>query len=150
MVGRRLSLEMMSSVDANEVCACCGKAAVDDVKLKKCACNLVKYCSVDCQKNHRPKHKKDCKKQMAEIRDNSLFSQPDGSHYGECPICCLPLSIDQNTITLSSCCSQWICEGCEHANRIREMEQRLEHKCPFCREPAPTSTEEIVQNAMKR
>jgi hypothetical protein len=33
---------------ADEVCANCGKAAVDDVKLKKCGgCELVKYCSVD-------------------------------------------------------------------------------------------------------
>jgi TPR repeat protein len=31
----------------DEVCAACGKAAVDDVKLKMCtACRLVKYCSV--------------------------------------------------------------------------------------------------------
>ena len=37
---------------ADEVCANCGKAAVDNIKLKKCACNLVKYCSVVCQKNH--------------------------------------------------------------------------------------------------
>ena len=33
---------------ADEACANCGKAAVDDVKLKKCACKLVKYCSVEC------------------------------------------------------------------------------------------------------
>jgi tetratricopeptide (TPR) repeat protein len=134
----------------NEVCANCGKAAVDDVKLKKCACNLVKYCTVDCQKNHRPQHKKACKKRMAEIRDDDLFTQPDGSHLGECPLCCLPLSIVQNASTLSSCCSQLICDGCEYANHIREMEQGLEHKCPFCREPAPKSTEEIVKNLMKR
>jgi TPR repeat protein len=140
----------MSSEQEDEVCASCGKAAVDDVKLKKCACNLVKYCTVACQKNHRPMHKKACKKRLAEIRDNGLFSQPDGSHYGECPICCLPLSIDPNTMTLSSCCSQLICEGCEHANLIREMEQMLEHKCPFCREPLPNSPEEVIKNCMKR
>jgi hypothetical protein len=38
---------------ADEVCASCGRPAVDDIKLKKCACNLVKYCGVACQKNHR-------------------------------------------------------------------------------------------------
>ena len=74
-----------------EACASCGKVAVDDGKLKICtACNLVKYCSVDCQKNHRPQHKKACKKRMAEIRDNRLFTQPEESSFGECPICCLP------------------------------------------------------------
>jgi hypothetical protein len=50
------------AVTADEVCASCGIAAVDDVTLKKCACDLVKYCSVACQKNHRPQHKKLCKK----------------------------------------------------------------------------------------
>ena len=34
---------------ADEVCASCGKAALDDVKLKKCACKIVKYCSIECQ-----------------------------------------------------------------------------------------------------
>jgi len=28
------------AVAADEVCASCGVAAIDDVKLKKCACNL--------------------------------------------------------------------------------------------------------------
>ena len=40
-----------ATTDTMMCCASCGKAAVDDVKLKKCACDLVKYCSVDCQKN---------------------------------------------------------------------------------------------------
>jgi hypothetical protein len=35
---------------ADELCACCGKAGVDEIKLKKCACNLVKYCSVNVRK----------------------------------------------------------------------------------------------------
>jgi len=47
-------------------CASCGKAEVDDVKLKSVQCNLVKDCSVNCQKNHRPKHKKACKKKMGQ------------------------------------------------------------------------------------
>ena len=79
----------------DEVCASCGKAAVDNITLKICtACKLVKYCSVECQKNHRPQHKKACKKRMAEIRDDRLFQQPDECCLGECPICCLPLPLD--------------------------------------------------------
>src|SRR6056300_569681 len=88
-------------------CASCGKAEVDDVKLKKCACNLVKYCSVDCQKNNRPQHKKACKKRMAELHDDRLFTQPDESHLGECPICFLPLPLDSQTVM--PCCSKYIC-----------------------------------------
>ena len=67
-------------------CASCGIAAVDNVKLKNCACGLVKYCSVACQKNHRSKHKKMCRKRLAELRDKDLFEQPRATHYGECPI----------------------------------------------------------------
>src|SRR6056300_1491867 len=83
-------------------CASCGKAALDDVKLKKCACELVKYCSVDCQKNHRSQHKRACKKRLAEIRDDNLFKEPDESHLGDCPICFLPLPIKTEMSSNSS------------------------------------------------
>ncbi len=137
--------------EADEVCASCGKSAVDDIKLKFCtACKLVKYCSVECQKNHRKQHKKACKKRAAEIRDNELFTQPDESHLGECPICCLPLPLDNSKWAMNSCCSKYICKGCSHANFMREMEQGLEHKCPFCREPVPTSEEEAAQKDVER
>ncbi len=135
---------------ADEVCASCGVAAVDGVKLKKCACNLVKYCSVACQKNHRPRHKKMCRKRLAESRDNDLFEQPENSHLGDCPICFLPLPIDSQNSTLMDCCSKVICNGCDRANQKREYEAGLEQRCAFCREPAPKSQEEHNKNVMKR
>jgi hypothetical protein len=147
---------MTTEVDNNseemtdEVCACCGKAAVDEIKLKKCACNLVKYCCVVCQKNHRPQHKKACKKRMAEIRDDRLFTQPEESHLGECPICCLPNPLDLSKSGIMSCCCERICDGCCHANQKREIEQGLEQRCAFCREPMPKMEEEANQNFMKR
>ncbi len=132
-------------------CASCGKAAVDEVKLKICtACKLVKYCSVECQKNHRKQHKRACKKRAAELRDDTLFRQPDQSDWGECPLCCLPLPLDEGKFGLFSCCCKHICNGCFHANKQREMEQGLELKCPYCREPLPKTEEEIDQNYMKR
>jgi hypothetical protein len=132
-------------------CASCGEAAVDDVKLKKCACDLVKYCSDGCRELHRPQHKKACKKRMAEIRDDKLFTQNEGGcHYGECPICCLPLPIDESKSGINSCCSKMICKGCSHANKKREGEQGLEHKCPYCREPLPDTEEEVDKNYMER
>jgi hypothetical protein len=134
----------------DEVCASCGIAAIDDVKLKKCACNLVKYCSVDCQKNDRSKHKKACRKRIAEMHDDSLFTQPDISHLGECPICCFPLSIDPKKSTMMGCCSKWICDGCNYANYMREREGGLDHRCPFCREPIPKSEEGHNKQVMKR
>ena len=135
---------------ADEVCASCGKAALDDVKLKKCACDLVKYCSDECQKTHLPKHIKACKKRVAEIRDDRLFRQPDESHLGECPICCLPLPLDLSKSRINSCCYKTICIGCSHANTRREQEQGLTQKCPFCREPLTFTDEECYQITMKR
>jgi hypothetical protein len=135
---------------ADEVCACCGIAAVDDITLKNCACNLVKYCTVDCQKNDRSRHKKACKKKMAELRDRDLFTQPDSSHLGECPICCLPLPLHPKNSMFMTCCSKSICNGCDYANQERENEQGLENRCAFCREPAAESDEESDRNVMKR
>ena len=131
-------------------CASCGKAEVDEVKLKKCACGLVKYCSVDCQKNHREQHKKECKKRMAELRDGDLFTQPDENYLGECPLCCLPLPIDPAKSTFMGCCSKTICNGCNLANKKREHEAGLEVRCAFCREPLPKTEEEADQRVMKR
>eukprot|EP00985_Skeletonema_marinoi_P003285 scaffold1372_cov79-Skeletonema_marinoi.AAC.2 len=89
--------------DTMMCCAACGtpEELVDDVKLKDCsACKLVRYCGVQCQKDHRPQHKRDCKKRAAELRDEILFKQPEISHRGGCPICCLPLPIDATESTI--------------------------------------------------
>eukprot|EP00984_Skeletonema_dohrnii_P005134 scaffold1813_cov134-Skeletonema_dohrnii-CCMP3373.AAC.3 len=103
-------------------CAACGNAEVDDIKLRKCtACYLVKYCSVKCQKEHRPQHKKECKKRAAELRDKILFKQ---------------------------CCSKFICKGCCYANDVRELEGKLQPKCPFCRHPNPNSDVERERNTL--
>ncbi len=143
----------MNSSEVDEMCAACGKEAVDNIKLKKCACNLVKYCSVECQKNHRPQHKKACKKRLAEIRNDNLFTQPNESHLGECPICCLPLPLDtemRSKSTLHTCCSKIICLGCDYANYLRETSAGLKRRCPFCREALPKNEEEQTQNNMER
>ena len=133
-------------------CASCGNAEGDDIKLKRCnGCYLVRYCSVKCQRDHRREHKKECKKRAAELRDEILFRQPDTTHYGDCPICCLPLSIRPEKSVLYTCCCKIICWGCNYANEERLKEGRLEHTCPFCRHPSGLkSDEEIKINCMKR
>ena len=132
-------------------CAACGTAEVDDIKLKTCtACTSVRYCSVKCQREHRPQHKRACKKRAAELHDEILFKQPDSSHEGDCPICCLPISLDQTKSTMMSCCSKVICEGCYHSNEVRITRGSLEPTCPFCRHPKPKSEEEYEKNVMKR
>ena len=148
----------MSSEAAEEntddwgVCANCGIAGVDEIKLKKCTgCDgLVKYCSVGCQKNHRPRHKRACKKRAAEIRDDRLFRQPDSSHFGECPICFLPLPLSRAKSIFMTCCSKRICKGCIYANYLSNDHDMVKARtCPLCREPHLTDAENGKRN-MKR
>jgi tetratricopeptide (TPR) repeat protein len=136
---------------ADEVCASCGIAAVDDIKLKFCDdCDLVKYCSDECQENHMEQHKEECKRRKTELRDKQLFEQPDISYLGECSICCLPLPLHRSKSTLMSCCCKIICKGCNYANQKREREAGLKPRCAFCREPLPKSMGEIYKNIKKR
>ncbi len=79
--------------------------------------------------------------------NRDLFTLPDSSHLGECPICFLPLPIEQKKSTLSkyslmSCCSKYICNGCNIANQMREIAAGLKPRCAFCREPISKSQEE--------
>ena len=144
-------VEESSDLNIMMCCASCGIAGVDDIKLKDCsACKLVKYCGVKCQREHRPQHKKECKKRAAELRDEILFRQPESNHLGDCPICCLPLPLDPQKTTFTGCCSKTVCNGCICANMIRELEGKLQPKCPFCRRSVPKSQEERERNMMKR
>eukprot|EP00984_Skeletonema_dohrnii_P003601 scaffold1220_cov104-Skeletonema_dohrnii-CCMP3373.AAC.6 len=137
--------------DTMMLCAACGTAQVDDIKLKKCnGCYLVKYCSVKCQKEHRSQHKRACKKRAAELRDEILFKQPERTHLGDCPICCLPLPIEPRKALMMACCSKIICDGCNVSNLIREREGCLGMKCPFCRHPTPDTEEEADEETLKR
>ncbi len=135
-------------------CASCGIAEVDEIKLKKCNdCDLIHYCSDTCQQEHRPEHEAKCKERAAELRDELLFRQPESTHLGDCPICCLPLvfTIQQNQITMFSCCSKVICNGCNFSNIVREAEGQLKAACPFCRHPPePANGGEMKKIVMKR
>ncbi len=141
-----MSTDGGKSSDDVMCCASCGIAGVDDVKLMECdgGCDLVKYCSDACQKIHREQHEEECKK------DKMLFTQPDESYMGECPICCLPLSIDESKSTIMPCCCKIICNGCQYANKRREDEAGLENRCAFCREPLAKSKEAQKKNMMER
>ena len=137
------------------LCASCGIAGVDDVKLQYCdGCDLVKYCSDECQRDHRPKHEEECVKRAAELRDEILFKQHESSFLGDCPICCVPIPIDTNTRECFSlsCCSKRICRGCVIFNQIREEEARIDQKCPFCRQALLETGDEVkkLKRLMKR
>ena len=135
----------------NTSCASCGIAEVDDIKLKDCDdCDLVRYCSDECKENHKTEHEEACKKRAAELRDELLFKQPESSHRGDCPICCVPLPLDETKSFMYNCCSKIICSGCCYTNQKREWEASLRQSCAFCREPAPKTEEEAEKQRMKR
>ena len=133
---------MMSSeaeAEADVCCANCGIAEIDDVKLEECDdCDLVKYCGEKCREEHREEHEEECKnRKMMLQHDRKLFTQPDGSHLGECPLCFLPMPLHKRKSMYHSCCSEAICQGCIVANYRSNGDQR----CPFCREPRPDKGE---------
>ena len=137
---------------AASCCASCGVAEIDDIKLLvPCDdCDLVKYCSDECQNNHKSEHEEGCKKRAAELREELLFKQPESSHLGDCPICSLPLPLDRTKSVMYTCCCKIICGGCLRANAVRDNEERLQRKCSFCRKPISKTDEESDERRMKR
>ena len=135
-------------------CASCGIAELDDVKLMDCdGCDLVRYCSDACQQDHRPEHEAKCKKRASELRDEILFKQPESTHLGDCPICCVPLAIEEEKVASLSCCSKVVCNGCAIAEFVRQRGQNRQYtSCPFCRCQLSQSQidEETKKNLMKR
>jgi len=83
------------------------------------------------------------------MHDKKLFTQPDETHLGECPLCFLPLPIDQGKSAFKTCCSESICKGCVYANMMANMHDKVKAgSCPFCREPA--NDDENRKRSMKR
>ena len=153
-------------------CANCG--AEGGISLKACkSCMHVKYCNAECQKNHWPKHKKQCKLRAAELRDEALFKDPPAKE--DCPICFLPMprkliccvtlppatisSVPINAFAIAneelskidldiyfSCCGKSICGGCAHSFYMSGN-----MKCPFCNSERAGKTDgELVEEMMKR
>ncbi len=125
---------------------------MDNIILEECNdCDLVKYCSDKCREEHREQHEEECKKRQAELRDKKLFTQPDETHRGECPICFLPMPLDPEKYTFWSCCSNFICDGCIYANCASNIHCMMgAPSCPFCREPMSSEEEESHRRMMKR
>ena len=110
-----MNVDQTEAGAAATCCASCGIAEVDDIKLMECDdCDLVKYCGLKCQQDHLPEHEAMCKERAAELHDEILFKQPESTHEGDCPICCLPLPpLDHQKSPMYACCSKWICIGCD-------------------------------------
>jgi len=138
----------MSTADISQ-CAACGNKGGDD--LKACtACKLVSYCNVTCQKSHRPKHKKECKRRAADLFDEALFKQPPPKE--DCPICFLPLPFGTENRIYQPCCGKVLCNGCVYAveAEINNSLRNIQPHCPFCRIPICTSNEALTEQCKKR
>lgn len=156
----------MSTVGVDDIILKCAACARGGEGLKTCtACKRVNYCNVACQKAHRAKHKKECKKWAEEmaaanfaaasaridrivVTDDELFRDPPPKE--ECPICFVPMPFSVGFSAVPKvyqlCCGKYICGGCvgacsiewsnENAARDRGNIPRLPMmSCPFCREP---------------
>jgi tetratricopeptide (TPR) repeat protein len=142
---------MSNAAEADDnVCANCGIAAVDDIKLEECTdCDLVRYCSKQCRGDHRQHHEEECKIRSAELHE--LFTQPEGTHLGECPLCFLPLPLANEKSTFNTCCSEIICNGCFYTNIMcNSHDKGKAGACVFCREPLVNGDEEQRKRMMER
>ena len=157
----------------NSCCADCGVEGGASLKICK-PCMQVKYCNAECQRKHWPTHKKDCKRRVAELRDEALFKDPPPKE--DCPICFLPMPTKlicclslppattisvpiydfaienealkvEDTEILYPCCGKSICRGCVYSF----SKTGNKRKCPFCNSDRSNKTEEdLVEELMKR
>ena len=83
------------------------------------------------------------------ISDDELFKQPPNK---DCPICLLCLPELASGSAYMACCGKIICSGCAYAAPVYDNlgNEIIEEKCPFCRTPASTSTEEYNERLQKR
>ena len=90
-----------SSAAIKDCCAKCGIAEIDDILLQPCPkCDLVSYCSDECEQDHQEAHEVACKERASELRDELLLKQPESTYLGDCPICCLPMPPDGDALCL--------------------------------------------------
>ena len=99
--------------------------------LKSCkSCMLVRYCNVNCQRNHCSKHKKVCKQRAAERRDEALFKDPPAKE--DCPICFLPMPVNLiacMTLPLATISSMPIQDFAKANERLEKLSMEQYYEC---------------------
>jgi hypothetical protein len=87
----------------------------------------------------------DALKKLGLNDDDSLFDTPPPMP--DCPICFLPLPIEDDAYSNKPCCGKTICSGCEQAH-WETVE--TENTCPFCRKPESRPMHETIALRKKR
>ena len=78
-------------------------------------------------------------KELVLMKNGRTRSEED-----DCPICSLPLPLDDESM-FQACCMQEVCNGCSLAARKRGMTD-----CPFCRTPLPDDDSQTLAMIRKR
>ena len=73
------------------------------------------------------------------VLEEDLFKEPPPGE--DCPICTLPLPLNNSETSYKPCCGKIICMGCCCA--VKTADNRC--LCPFCGTPAPTTSEEVIK-----
>lgn len=161
-------------VENERFCSLCGKTG-DGLKMCN-GCKCVYYCSVACQKDHRGEHKKVCKRieeilnsrgsnnvECAELLEP--LDKDDVPSREDCPICMLPLPLDESRTDASPCCGKTICSSCNHEKMVlkmleicetaqtEEQAQEIDFEkfcCPFCRALPPEDEADELKAIMRR
>jgi len=75
----------------------------------------------------------------------------------ECPICLIPLPIQDYEAAFSTCCGKHICNGCAYKHALAEKEKAYDDPdkrlglCAFCRQPyAPKDSIKRLRKLMKK
>ena len=77
-----------------------------------------------------------------------LFQQPESSHHGDCPICCLPIPlVGKSKFATTECCSKMIYEGCIFTDKYCQWEMKgqlrnFPFECLFCGHSLPKAQQE--------
>ena len=89
---------------------------------------------------------------QTETTDIDLFTPIPESE--ECPVCMIPLHIDNAETIFMHCCGKRICRGCVSKHWLNEIVKGAHHyddqKCIFCRQPPVTNQTKSLRKLMKK
>jgi len=93
---------------------------------------------------------------QAETADIDLFSPIIVTEREECPICMIPLPINETQTLFKACCGKTICNGCAIKHMLTDKDKKGashswdDYKCPFCQQPKTGNIIKSLKKLMKK
>jgi len=88
---------------------------------------------------------------QAETADIDIFAPiPERD---ECPICLIPLPINEGEIIFMTCCGKYVCQGCNYKQALNDKKNGVPNhkkKCAFCRQPHQNNAIKALRKLMKK